>query len=104
MTVKDKVGRVRYVAFTVEGRPQRPALQDAVRRAGEAAWGKEAWTAAGVQLTAFDGAQGLFRVKHRSATALRALLPGVGCVPKVTSGTAKGARKATPGLVRGKRR
>lgn len=104
MTVKDKVGRIRYVAFTVEGRPTRHALQDAVRRAAEAAWGADAWTAAGVQLTAFDGRQGLIRVKHRSASALRALLPGVGCATLVTSGTAKGARKATPGLVRGKRR
>lgn len=107
MTVKDRVGRTRYVAVAVEGAPSRRALDEALRRAAEAVWGKEALAASGLALTAYDGRHALVRVKHPRARDLRSLLEGaaLGVRPLGTSGTARGARERfVPDLARGKRR
>lgn len=91
MTVKDRVGRPRYVAFHVEGGP--------VPRAAIAGLLPE-W----VKLTRFDGSWGVARAPHVRATDARALLAGlsrvagrpVRVVTLVTSGTLRGAAAKLP--------
>lgn len=91
MTVKDRVGRVRYVAFRVEGGPlSRPALAGLLPPVAK--------------LTRFDGTHGIVRTGHRDRDAVVAVLMGLARVGDrevrvetlTTSGTIKGAARALP--------
>src|SRR5207237_218878 len=91
VTVKDRVGRTRYVAVRVEGGPlSRGALSALLP--GEA------------KLTRFDGTFGVVRTTHRAVDALLAHLRGVtgaGGKPVLittlaTSGTLRAAAKRLP--------
>lgn len=92
MTVRDKVGRPRYVAFAlVEGAPiPRPAMQGALPE-----WAR---------LTRFDGARGIARCPHTRRDDLVAHLLGLTRAGRgpvridtlLTSGTLRGAAEAFP--------
>lgn len=92
MTVKDLVGRVRYVAFRVArgGSLSRPVLA--------AALPSEA------KLTRFDGTYGIVKTGHASAGSVRAALSAIALVEGrevrvetlATSGTIRGAATALP--------
>ena len=92
MTVKDRVGRVRYVAFRlVEGAPlTRSALSGALP--------PEA------RLTRFDGENGIVRARHDQRDAIVAALSGLARAggrairieTLVVSGTIRAAARALP--------
>ncbi|HEX2022348.1 MAG TPA: Rpp14/Pop5 family protein [Candidatus Thermoplasmatota archaeon] len=91
MTVKDRVGRTRYVAFRVAPGPvSRHALGQALPPAAK--------------LTRFDGTHGIVRTSHRErdavVEALRAVASVGGAPARVetlrTSGTIRGAARALP--------
>lgn len=91
MTVKDKVGRPRYVAFRLVGGPlSRPALSGALP--GFA------------RLTRFDGTFGILRTTHRDRDELLRVLKDprrigdkeVRVETLATSGTLRGAASALP--------
>jgi RNase P/RNase MRP subunit POP5 len=92
VTVKDKVGRPRYIALQVtQGAPlSRPALSGALPPTA--------------RLTRFDGTYGIIKTGHRDRDAIVALLQGLRQLgPKeiqvetlVTSGTIRGAARALP--------
>jgi RNase P/RNase MRP subunit POP5 len=92
MTVRDEVGRTRYVAFRVEaaGPVSRGAMQDALPQ--------------GAKLTRFDGKHGIARTLHTQAAALVAALAAVTKVggqpvtirTLVTSGTLRAAARRLP--------
>ena len=91
MTVRDKVGRTRYLAFRLEGGPlSRPALSGALP--------------ATAKLTRFDGEFGILRTSHRDQAALREVLMSpravaskeVRLVTLATSGTIRGAARSLP--------
>lgn len=90
VTVKDKVGRVRYVALRVEPACSRGALT--------------ATLPAFAKLTRFDGEWGIVRVGHRDRDALLAALADVRALggkdarvqSVATSGTLRGAARALP--------
>lgn len=91
MTVKDDVGRTRYVAFRLEGGSlSRPALSGVLPPAAK--------------LTRFDGTHGIVRTLHRDVAALRTHLAGVEkvggkpvrVVTLATSGTIRKAAEALP--------
>lgn len=94
VTVKSKVGRARHVALALSGRWSRASLAEALKRAEGSA-----------QLTRFDGAFALVRVRHDRARALRATLEAreseLRARPIGTSGTVRAAvAKFVPSLVR----
>jgi hypothetical protein len=91
MTVKDRVGRPRYVAFRLHGGPlPRPALSGILPPAAK--------------LTRFDGTHGIVRTLHRDREAVQAFLDAVtkagGRDVRVetlaTSGTIRKAAEALP--------
>lgn len=91
MTVRDRVGRPRYVAFRVEGGPlSRPALSGALPAAA--------------RLTRFDGEFGILKTSHREVEAVRGALASprsiggreVQLVTLSTSGTIRGAARSLP--------
>jgi len=92
VTVRDKVGRTRYVAFRiVEGGPlSRPALSGALPSIAK--------------LTRFDGVYGVLRTNHRDRDALLAVLKApliiqakeVRLETLTTSGTLRRAATALP--------
>lgn len=91
VTVRDKVGRTRYVAFRLEGGPiARPALAGALPPYAK--------------LTRFDGTWGLLRTTHRDRDALLAFLAeprrlggrDVTVTTLATSGTIRKAAEALP--------
>jgi hypothetical protein len=100
VTVKDRVGRVRYVAFQlVEGAPlPRPALAGALPSYAK--------------LTRFDGTYGIVRVGHRDRDAALAVLKGMARLggrevrveTLTTSGTIRGAARALPAASEASRR
>lgn len=92
MTVKDKVGRTRYVAFRVEGpAPPRAALDGLLAPHG-------------AKLTRYEGGFGLARCKLRDLPAARQVLNAahrvggkdVQLVSLATSGTLRAAARALP--------
>lgn len=98
MTVKDRVGRVRYVAFRVEPSVGRPAMSDAMPE--------------GAKLTRFDGTFGIARTSHARAAEVRVALAAVSraggrdvlVATLGTSGTLKAvARRFPPGAKAGER-
>lgn len=92
MTVKDRVGRTRYIAFRIaQGAPlARPVISGAMP--------------ANAKLTRFDGTFGIVRTTHRDRDAVVAVLMGlrqlgsreVRVETLVTSGTIRQAAKAIP--------
>ena len=91
MTVKDRVGRVRYVAFRLgDGSLHRQQLAGALPP--------------GARLTRFDGVHGVLRTTHREAAALRERLArplrvagkDVAVETLATSGTLRAAAAALP--------
>lgn len=91
MTVRDKVGRTRYVAFRVEGGAlARPALAGALP--------------ATARLTRFDGTYGILRTTHRDRDELLRVLKEprrigskeVRIETLRTSGTIRAAARALP--------
>jgi len=91
MTVRDKVGRTRYVAFRLLGAPlPRAALSGALPL--------------GAKLTRFDGTYGVLRTTHRDRDALLAVLKEplrvggseVRVETLATSGTLRKAAAALP--------
>lgn len=110
VTVKDKVGRTRYVAFridTVDADRSWPAGHDRVRIVTGGSVGRPALSGAlpaYARLTRFDGTYGIVRVGHRDRDALVAVLMGLGRLGErevrvetlATSGTIRGAARALP--------
>lgn len=99
MTVRDKVGRTRYIAFRVEGGPlTRPALSGALPPSAK--------------LTRFDGEFGILRTTHRDQAALREVLMSprrigareVRVLTLATSGTIRGAARSLPATSEASRR
>lgn len=99
MTVRDKVGRTRYVAFRIEGGPlSRPALSGALPPMAK--------------LTRFDGEFGILRTSHRDLAALREVLMSprvigakdVRWVTLASSGTIRAAARALPASSEASRR
>jgi len=100
VTVKDRVGRVRYIAFRIaEGAPlQRSVLSGALPPAAK--------------LTRFDGAFGILRTSHRDRDAVVAVLNDlrrlgsreVRVETLATSGTIRQAAKALPASSEASRR
>lgn len=91
MTVKDQVGRPRYVAFRLEGGPlSRGALSGALPPSAK--------------LTRFDGTHGIVRTLHRELDGLKARLAAVEKIggrdvrvhALATSGTIRKAAEALP--------
>lgn len=83
MTVKDRVGRPRYVAFRVA---QSTSREKAARLLPE-----------GAKLTRFDGTFGIVRVAHTEAAPLvQALNEGGHASTIATSGTLAGAARRLP--------
>lgn len=91
MTVRDRVGRTRHVAFRVEGGPvSRAALGEVLPPAA--------------RLTRFDGVFGLVRCLHRDLESVLPVLNGparvggkdVHLVSLATSGTIRAAARALP--------
>ena len=91
VTVKDRVGRTRYVAFQVEGGPvSRGALAAVLPPVA--------------RLTRFDGTWGLAKCLHRDLDAVRRVLNAparvgskdVHLVSLATSGTIRAAARALP--------
>ena len=91
MTVKDRVGRTRYVAFRLDGGPlPRQALSGVLPPAAK--------------LTRFDGTHGIVRTTHRERDAVQAFLVSlrraggkdVQVVTLATSGTMRKAAEALP--------
>lgn len=91
MTVKDRVGRVRYVAFRLDGGPApRAALAGVLPPPAK--------------LTRFDGAHGIVRTTHRDRDATVAFLRGLTSLQGrdvrietlATSGTIRAAARALP--------
>jgi len=83
LTVKDKVGRVRYVAFRVAGQP---------RARGELA----SQLSPPRKLTRFDGTYGIARTTHLDQDGLVARLRALGLETLATSGTIRQAAAALP--------
>jgi len=91
VTVKDRVGRTRYVAFRVDGGPLSRAALGAILPPS-------------AKLTRFDGTHGVARCVHRDLDALRPVLNAahrvggkdVQLVSLVTSGTLRAAARALP--------
>lgn len=99
MTVRDDVGRTRYVAFRLHGGPlARPALAGALP--------KEA------RLTRYDGTYGILRCLHRDRDALLPVLMGIRRIGErevrvetlATSGTIRAAAQALPATSEASRR
>lgn len=100
MTVKDRVGRVRHIAFRLSaGEPiARADLAAAIRSVGA-----QAGIDPPPELTVFDGDNGLVRVRHVHALAARAAITKVASVGRRaipvrietlgTSGTMRAARR-----------
>lgn len=91
MTVKDRVGRPRYVAFRIDGGPlHRQALSGILPPTAK--------------LTRFDGVHGIVRTLHRDREAVQAFLDGLTklgarearVVTLATSGTMRKAAEALP--------
>lgn len=91
VTVKDQVGRPRYLAFRLEGGPlPRPVLSGALPPAAK--------------LTRYDGTHGIVRTLHRDRDAIQTALEslarignrGVRVVTLATSGTMRKAAEALP--------
>lgn len=99
MTVKDKVGRTRYLAFRLAGASlSRAALSNALPPSA--------------RLTRFDGVHGVLRTPHRERDAVQAFLDDVTHVggkpvrveTLATSGTLRKAAEALPkGAAAGRR-
>ena len=83
MTVKDRVGRVRYVAFRVPGAP---------RHRGDVAGQLQPPR----KLTRFDGSNGIAKTTHLDRDALVEKLRTAGFEPLATSGTIRAAAQALP--------
>lgn len=104
VTVKDRVGRVRHVAFRLEApeAPSRADLVDAIRAVATDALGRDGFEAMRPEVTAYAEAQGLLRVRHGHERAARDVLERVRfagrakaplrIVPLGTSGTMRAAR------------
>ena len=98
MTVRDRVGRTRYVAFRVEPSLSRPALSGALPQAAK--------------LTRFDGTFGIVRTSHRDRDDVVRVLMGLRRVGDkevrvetlTTSGTIRGAARALPASSEASRR
>ena len=91
MTVRDKVGRVRYVSFRLVGGPlSRPALSGSLPPIA--------------RLTRFDGTYGILRTSHRDRDGLLEVLKEprrvgakeVRVETLATSGTLRGAAASLP--------
>lgn len=91
VTVKDRVGRVRYVAFRVDGGPlRRDAMSGALPPSAK--------------LTRFDGTHGILRTGHTQRDELLSFLRGLSRIggrevrvePLTTSGTIRKAAEALP--------
>lgn len=105
MTVKDRVGRVRHVAFRVhaDAAVRRADLVDAVRAVAADQLGKEGLADLKPEVTAFDGRDGLLRVPHTKVAEARAVLGRVRFAGRErapvrvetlgTSGTMRAARR-----------
>jgi RNase P/RNase MRP subunit POP5 len=112
LTVRDRVGRKRYVAFRLEAHtmphegprwPSRRSVSEAVAAAAREQVGTEPRLAgARIELTIFDGQRGLFRVPHHVLAETRALLSALELPSETgsfrivtlgTSGTLLGARE-----------
>lgn len=86
VTVKDRVGRRRYIAFRVpEPYPSRRELE---RLVVQGSW----------RLTAYEQGVAVLRVGHRDAAEARVSLAKAGLTPLTTSGTIRQAKRRS-GLV-----
>jgi hypothetical protein len=82
MTVRDKVGRVRYIAF----RSPRASSRGAVA----------ALLPEGARLTRFDGSFGIVRTDHERARDVAAAMRARGLETLATSGTIRAAARRLP--------
>lgn len=83
MTVKDRVGRVRYVAFRVEGPPRSRSDVAGLLQPPR-------------KLTRFDGSHGIAKTTHLDRDALVQRLRDAGLTTLATSGTIRAAAEALP--------